>query len=278
MTKPSKTLAAAIVAALLVGSFTPAPASACGPFRGLFGVGRCAAARVSYRSAGYWSQTSAGSCYGGACPTVGSCGSSACGSLAGSCAGGACPIQSSTAVDYRVYLGASTEYIPLPSRACEIETSTPPAPCESVQTTTEPVPPCGPIQSSTSCDQVAEAQFVNASGVSAPCPIRQSVGAFVAAANAIRVRYGLRPLREDASLVRGAEIQVSTCRSRGALVHGTGVDEILAQNQTGFDAALTQWLASPAHRALLLSPSFTMAGVAVTRDAYGRAWCAMRFR
>jgi uncharacterized protein YkwD len=96
--------------------------------------------------------------------------------------------------------------------------------------------------------------------------------------NATRARYGLRALATDATLEAGSQYQASVCASRGALVHGSGAAEILAQNNQGIETALAQWLNSPAHRALLLSPSFKAAGVAVVRAQDGRFYCVVKFR
>ena len=84
-------------------------------------------------------------------------------------------------------------------------------------------------------------------------------------------------LAYDSKLTGGAQYQAGFCAYRGALVHGSGA-EILAQNNQGIETALNQWLNSPAHRALLLNPSYRFGGVAVHRDGSGRVWCAMRFR
>lgn len=105
-----------------------------------------------------------------------------------------------------------------------------------------------------------------------------SSGLPLAAANRIRARYGLPTLTLDANLCDGSARQANYCASVGALIHGAGVAEILAMNSSGFDSALNQWLASPAHRAILLSGQYRVAGVAVVRDRNGRVWCAMRFR
>lgn len=100
---------------------------------------------------------------------------------------------------------------------------------------------------------------------------------WLAAVNATRARYGRHALRGDATLDAGSENAANYCASIGGLDH-TGGNEILAYNWSGIDDAIVSWLNSPAHRAYLLSPSFTAAGVSVVRDRYGRVWCAMRFR
>ena len=138
-----------------------------------------------------------------------------------------------------------------------------PEPCEP---TVEPCAPCGeyePIKASSgtvyrSCPTVAKATLLDR-------------------VNAFRAQYGLSALAYDSTLTGGAQYQAGFCAYRGALVHGSGA-EILAQNNQGIETALNQWLNSPAHRALLLNPSYRFGGVAVHRDGSGRVWCAMRFR
>lgn len=103
------------------------------------------------------------------------------------------------------------------------------------------------------------------------CPLLQRV-------NALRARYGLASLANDANLESGSLYQANYCARVGTLIHGSGVAEILAMNGQGIETALNQWLNSPGHRALLLSGRFRYAGVAVYRDAWGRSWCAVRFK
>lgn len=164
--------------------------------------------------------------------------------------------------------------------------------CEPVQ---ETIQPCEPVETTTPtpCEACVEYEpiktesgaLVFRSCPSGACPLAAGAKTAVAAVssllekvNATRARYGLRALSADASLKGGAQYQASFCASRGALIHGTGVAEILAQNGQGIETALSQWLNSPAHRALLLNPAFNYAGVAVHRDGGGRVWCAVRFR
>lgn len=181
----------------------------------------------------------------------------------------------------------------LEPRPCEPaqETGTEPEPCEPVSKIEPcaPVQPCEPVQT---CDQFREGtEMVIGECVNGACPIRkvlsgaastvQTVAAtarFLIVANALRARYGLAPLKADVGLDAGCRGQVGICARRGALVHGAGCAEILAQNTVGFEYAVSQWATSREHAALLLNPSFRYAGVAVERDANGRFWCAMRFR
>lgn len=105
------------------------------------------------------------------------------------------------------------------------------------------------------------------------------INGFLAAVNAVRAQYGLRALAADSSLTAGSSRQVTICASRQTLIHAGGVAEILAQNNTGYNTAIQQWLTSRmGHRELLLNPNFTRAGVATYRDGYGRVWCAVQFR
>lgn len=155
--------------------------------------------------------------------------------------------------------------------------------------------PCSPVQIETKqeiqeescsaplpspCESVR--QLENESCETGACPLRgrvaTAVSNFLTAANAIRAQYGLQELKADASLDHGSYVQANYCASTQRLIHGAGAAEILAQNYSGFNYALNQWLNSPAHRSLLLSPSYRFAGVATVRDASGRVWCAMRFK
>lgn len=113
------------------------------------------------------------------------------------------------------------------------------------------------------------------------CPIREvvkRVATLLDVANATRARYGLPALTLDTNLEAGSQYQASFCSRIGGLQHAAGYAEILAQNYQGIETAMNQWINSPAHRALLLNGAYRFAGVGMVRDAYGRVWCAMRFR
>lgn len=182
-----------------------------------------------------------------------------------------------------------------------VQTCTTVAPCEPVaEIKDEPVPACEPVETcevvnpcapvcvpSTENIERASAEYDRCVGGS--CPIRSITSAalnvprtvvanLLDVANRTRVRYGLAALSYDANLEAGAQYQANYCAQRGALIHGRGAIEILAYNSQGLEAALNQWLASPAHRQILLNGGYRYAGVAVVRDRYGRSWCAMRFR
>ena len=190
----------------------------------------------------------------------------------------------------RVPRVSSTAYAYAPTfgycAPCSVVTS-----CETVQTTPAPCEvstpaPCAPVAIPAPCDVTGACDPVTTSecvpGEYCPtgaCPLRQAgqrVASLLDSVNAVRARYRLPALTLDASLESGARYQSQICAGSGCLIHGSGA-EILAQNSQGLETALNQWLNSPAHRALLLG-SYRYAGVAVYRDSYGRAWCAVKFR
>lgn len=169
-----------------------------------------------------------------------------------------------------------------PVQESVVEPCEPVRACDPVQT----VEPCAPVE----CDGAAEtvAIEVKSCPIGGACPIRtvaraagnvvKSTVSFLDIANRTRARYGLPVLQYDETLTVGAQYQAQYCSRIGGLQHGAGAVEILAYNNQGIEAALNQWLASPAHRALLLNRGYRYAGVAVVRDSQGRAWCAMRFK
>lgn len=121
------------------------------------------------------------------------------------------------------------------------------------------------------------------------CMLRERVGAsakgetvaevYLREINATRARYGLAPLTLDASLTAGASAHSQRQAQRGAIFHAAGCGaEVVAQNwSSGIREAIGQWLNSPAHCALLLSPSFSLCGVSTVRTSDGRNFCTLRF-
>lgn len=98
--------------------------------------------------------------------------------------------------------------------------------------------------------------------------------------NATRRRYGLRELVLDETLQDGAAAHCENEARRGAIFHAQGCGwEITAQNYDaqGIRTALSQWLNSGAHAAILLG-GFTRCGVASYRSSDGRNYCTARFR
>ena len=202
------------------------------------------------------------------------------------CPGGVCPIRGYATQGYaRAYVAPKYACAPVetvepcaPIQPCEpVETIQPCAPVETIQpcAPVETVEPCAPVETCAPIQAFPEAVTVSEC-VGGNCPIRRTTSGLLSRLNAVRARYGLAALKLDATLEAGAQRQASYCSQTGALIHG-GAAEILAQNGSGFDVALDQWLASPAHRALLLG-RYTSAGVGVRVDSRGRAWCAVRFR
>ena len=239
--------------------------------------GRCTIPRYSTRAS--YGARSTGSCYSGACY------SGAC--YSGACYSGSCYSTGYARAATSGYWTSGQCYgVVAP---CERVETVPP--CESVQPTQEPIdaPTCAPCGAVQKTDALSPGEYVPQPAKSAcptgacpiAAPIKQKVAKAVASllsrANATRARYGLPALQYDQTLEVGAESQAVYCSQIGTLRHGSGVAEILAMNHSGFDQALSQWVASPGHRALLLG-GYSRAGAAVHVDAYGRVWCAMRFR
>lgn len=276
--KFNKIIAASLIAAALAST---SEANACGPLRALFCRSRCA-------TVARYNVATTNTCAAGNCAATVVRSNVLAFGAGSACAGGACRLSAGCASGTcRDFLATSTEYLP-PATASGCEVATP-APCEPAKTVVEPCAPvetstpcapCEPVETSDPVPACAPACATVATCASGGCSLRDAeaarVSAFIAAANAVRARAGVAPLRESALLSRGCLYQVAICRNRGALVHGAG-NEILAENSANFETALAQWVNSPAHRALLLSPSFRFAGVGVIRDRGGRSWYAMRF-
>ena len=109
---------------------------------------------------------------------------------------------------------------------------------------------------------------------------RKDVLGYVSEINATRARYGLRALEIDVSLVVASEAHSQRQAARGQIFHAPGCgSEIVAQNWgVGVSFAIQQWLQSPPHRALLLSPQFTRLGVGVCKTTHGANYCTARFK
>lgn len=109
---------------------------------------------------------------------------------------------------------------------------------------------------------------------------RKDVLGYVSEINATRARYGMRALEIDVSLVVESEAHSQRQAARGQIYHAQGCGaEIVAQNWgVGVSFAIQQWLNSPAHRALLLSPQFTRLGVGVCKTTHGANFCTVRFK
>ena len=135
------------------------------------------------------------------------------------------------------------------------------------------LPPAPPVPN---CDLGTCSEYVPTKDGNVPVRERKTAG-WLRAVNRTRAAFGRSPLQSDENLDAGSEYAANHCATVGGLDHTAG-NEILAYNSSGIEVAIQSWLNSPAHRAYLLSSSFTFAGVSVVRDRYGRVWCAMRFR
>lgn len=109
---------------------------------------------------------------------------------------------------------------------------------------------------------------------------KKDVIGYVSELNALRRRYGLRPVQIDIVLTNGAEAHSQHQAARGQIYHAPNCGaEVVAQNwSNGISDALRQWLNSPPHRSLILSASFTRVGVGVCKTEIGANYCTIRLR
>lgn len=109
---------------------------------------------------------------------------------------------------------------------------------------------------------------------------KKDVIGYVSELNALRRRYGLRPVQIDIVLTEGAEAHSQHQAARGQIYHAPNCGaEVVAQNwSNGISEALRQWLESPPHRSLILSASFTRVGVGVCKTEIGANYCTIRLR
>jgi uncharacterized protein YkwD len=95
--------------------------------------------------------------------------------------------------------------------------------------------------------------------------------------NSARSSHGLAPLRMDVHLLRAARGHSTDMMRRQYFAHGSVANRALAQGArgpvfgedlawgagVGAQWVVTQWLASPAHRAVLLRPGFRRVGIGI---------------
>ena len=99
--------------------------------------------------------------------------------------------------------------------------------------------------------------------------------------NAQRVRYGLKPLEMDPTLVQSARQHAAWMCSSGNFTHTSkSVGENIALGQRSAKEALGDWMNSSGHRANILSGEYTRIGVAAYQigengDIY---WCQQFLR
>jgi uncharacterized protein YkwD len=93
--------------------------------------------------------------------------------------------------------------------------------------------------------------------------------------NAQRAHYGLPPLVADRSLVQTARAHAAWMTNNQTLQHTSkNVGENIAMGQHTTDEAVTDWMASPGHRANILNSTYKRTGVAAYRTKDGTIyWC-----
>jgi uncharacterized protein YkwD len=93
------------------------------------------------------------------------------------------------------------------------------------------------------------------------------------AVNALRASYGLRALAYDATLAAHAAVNNAHQRIRG-LGHWSNPNAYQVSSSAGDpNGAVATWMASSAHRSIVLNPSLTVAGI-----AHGSGFSTMNLR
>jgi uncharacterized protein YkwD len=96
--------------------------------------------------------------------------------------------------------------------------------------------------------------------------------------NSLRTSHGLAPLRVDVRLLRAARGHSSDMLNRQYFAHGSVAGRAVAQGARGplfgedlaWGTSVTaqwvvnKWLASPAHRAVMLRPGFSRVGIGIS--------------
>jgi uncharacterized protein YkwD len=108
--------------------------------------------------------------------------------------------------------------------------------------------------------------------------------------NSVRTSHGLAPLRLDVRLLRAARGHSADMLNRQYFAHGSVAGRVLAHGARGpvfgEDLAwgtsvtaqwvVSQWLASPGHRAVLLRPGFRRVGIGIAFGTFaGRGGAAV---
>ncbi|HZZ29311.1 MAG TPA: CAP domain-containing protein [Pirellulales bacterium] len=93
--------------------------------------------------------------------------------------------------------------------------------------------------------------------------------------NSQRAKYGLPPLLVDQSLEKTARTHTIWMTNNRTLQHSTdNIGENIAMGQRTTDEAVSDWMASPGHRANILNTSYKRTGVAAYRTPDGTIyWC-----
>jgi hypothetical protein len=121
----------------------------------------------------------------------------------------------------------------------------------------------------------------------APGARADSTAQLVRLTNSVRAAHGLPPLSVSADLAAAARRQAGRMASTGTLSHTPNLSgavccwSALGENVgAGGSIAIVQQalMASPAHRANILSASYTQIGVGVAVDGHGTLWVSEIFR
>jgi uncharacterized protein YkwD len=113
-------------------------------------------------------------------------------------------------------------------------------------------------------------------------PLSASEGSLLTTMNGVRTSRGLAPLRVDVRLVRAARGHSADMLRRQYFAHGSVAGRAIAVGARGpvfgEDLAwgvgataqwfVTQWLASPSHRAVLLRPGFRRVGIGIVYGTF----------
>ena len=93
--------------------------------------------------------------------------------------------------------------------------------------------------------------------------------------NKARVRNGCRPLVLDRRLQRTCRYHAIWMTNNRSMVHGSGVAENIAMGQRSVNEVVhSAWMNSSGHRANILNPSHTKAGLSAYRTPNGTIyWC-----
>jgi uncharacterized protein YkwD len=115
-------------------------------------------------------------------------------------------------------------------------------------------------------------------------PARSSEAGVLAAVNAARTAHGLRPLRLDLTLRSAARSHSADMLRQNYFAHGAFAARMAAFHVQGRQAGenlawgsgpygragamIIEWLASPEHRANLLSPVYSRIGIGLVRGSF----------
>lgn len=113
---------------------------------------------------------------------------------------------------------------------------------------------------------------------SRPAARAAAADAMVKKINKVRVRHGLRPLRGSGSLSGGAQRYAAQLIRADILRHSSRgasgrTGEVLAVNfgrSLRVGSTVARWMASPSHRAVLLSRSMRAMGAGFAQGRWGR--------